>query len=273
LPGYSLVRISSNGAVFDQNSDSMIPMRIKMLANAVFLPIDAAPRRETLRSTSVTWNGSVITCILTSGQGNTPAATATGRQWNETEYCIDPASGLLDIYSIAPGIYTVYDYTSALQFHGRVLPGRISISENGTTVLDAQLTGIVDTDPSNTSPFTPTAQMIAQGPATVLGAPYRLNGIPVPRRSGVSAWVVEPVIVHAIIDDSGAVRESEALQASSSAAAALDCHQPDQIRTNQTGQRSGAHGTRGIYSICGRSDAGSAVTHCYTEVSPPLHLT
>jgi hypothetical protein len=222
LPGYSLVRISSNGAVFDQNTDSMIPLRIKMLANAVFAPVEGAPRRDTFRSASVAWNGSPVTCILTSAEGNTPPAGA-GRQWNEAEYCIDPASGLLDLYSIAPGSYTVYDYTSALQFHGRVLPGKVSISENGATVLEARLTSIADTDASNTSPFTPTAQMIVQGAATVLGSPYRINiGAPFLHGGVVSAPASQPVIVHAIIDGNGKLRESEALQTSSITPAALD---------------------------------------------------
>jgi hypothetical protein len=71
---------------------------------------------------------------------------------------------LLDIYSIAPGIYTVYDYTNALAFHARVLPGTVTITENGTAVMTAQLTSIADIDPANTSLFTPTAQMIRKGP-------------------------------------------------------------------------------------------------------------
>jgi hypothetical protein len=168
----------------------------------------------------VSWKNSVITCILTSPAMAAQSDTqpATGRHWNETEYCIDPASGLLEIYSMAPGIYTVYDYANPLQFHGRVLPGKITIEQSGTTVLDAQLTSVAETDPANTSAFTPTAQMIAQGPAIMLGSPGRLR-LPLPVTPGGTA---EPVIVHAIIDGEGNVRESEALQASGAAARALE---------------------------------------------------
>ncbi len=218
LGGYSLLRISSNAAVYDQNPNSVIPLRLKMLANAVFAPIQGAPRRETLRSATVEWKGAPITCILTSGQGNAQTG-ATGRQWYETEYCIDPATGLLDLYSIAPGIYTVYDYTNALPFHGRVLPGKVAISENGTTVMDAQLTGIADADATAAGLLTPTAQMIAQGPATALALPSRfaMRG-PNPLRGPV----IQPVIVHAVIDTAGRVRESEALQTSGLSAEALN---------------------------------------------------
>jgi hypothetical protein len=218
LGGYSLLRISSNASIYDQNPNSLMPLRLKMLANAVFAPIEGAPRRETIRSASVQWKGAQITCILTSAAGN-PQVAATGRQWYETEYCIDPATGLLEIASTAPGIYTVYDYSNALRFQGRVLPGRVAISENGTTALDAQLTSIADTDAANTSPFTPTAQMLAQGPATALGLPTRFA---IRGPGNAPGGVVQPVIIHAVIDAAGGVKESEALQTSTVSAVALD---------------------------------------------------
>jgi hypothetical protein len=218
LGGYTLLRISSNAAVYDQNPDSMIPLRLKMLANAVFAPIEGAPRKATIRTTNVEWKGAQVTCILMSAEGNAQTP-ATGRQWYETEYCIDPATGLLNIYSKAPGIYAVYDYTHALLFHGRILPGSITITENERTVLAAQLTSIADTDPLNTSPFTPTSQMIAQGPATALQLPTRF---PIPGPGTAPGAAVQPVIVHAVIDAKGNVRESEVLQTSSMSAAALD---------------------------------------------------
>jgi hypothetical protein len=217
LGGYTLLRVSSNAAVYDQNPDSMIPLRLKMLANAIFAPIEGAPRRATIRTANVEWKGAQITCILMSAEANAQTP-ATGRQWYETEYCIDPATGLLDIYSKAPGVYTVYDYANALSFHGRVLPGSITITENGSTVLAAQLTSIVDTDPSNTSQFMPTSQMIAQGPATALQLPTRF---PLPGPGAAPGAAIQPVIVHAVIDSKGKVRESEVLQTSSVSAAAL----------------------------------------------------
>jgi hypothetical protein len=219
LGGYTLLRISSNAAVYDQNPNSMIPLRLKMLANAVFAPIQGAPRRETLRTASVQWKGSPITCILMSPAGN-PETAQNGRQWYETEYCIDPATGLLDIYSIAPGIYTVYDYTNALKFHDRMLPGKITITENAATVVEAQLTNLADTDSATSgSLLTPTAQMVSQGAATALALPGRFP-IRAPRAG--SGTVIEPVIVHAVIESDGKVLESEALQTSSVSTTALN---------------------------------------------------
>ena len=44
-------------------------------------------------------------------------------------YCVDPKTGELQTYSIAPGIYSAYDYTNALAFHGQTLPRRIAVME------------------------------------------------------------------------------------------------------------------------------------------------
>jgi hypothetical protein len=217
LGGYSLLRISSNAAIYDAIPSMMIPLRLKMLANAVFAPIQGAPRRETIRMASVTWKGAQITCILTSAEGN-EQVPAYGRQWYETEYCIDPSTGLLDIVSIAPGVYTVYDYTNALKFHDRVLPGTVTITEDGATVVAAQLTSIVDFNPSNASLLTPTAQMMANGPATALQLPTRFA---IPGPGNAPGPVVQPVIIHAVIDAGGKVREWEALQNSSVSGPAL----------------------------------------------------
>jgi hypothetical protein len=218
LGGYTLLRISSNAAVYDQNPNSIIPLRLKMLANAVFAPVQGAPRRETIRTANVEWKGAQITCILTSAESN-PQTAENGRQWYETEYCIDPATGLLDIYSIAPGIYTVYDYTNALNFHDRVLPGKVTITENAA-VVEAQLTSVADTDSAASGGLlTPTAQMISQGAATALALPGRFP-IRVPMAG--AATVIQPVIVHAVIESDGKVLESEALQTSSVSATALN---------------------------------------------------
>ena len=218
LGNYSLLRISSNAAIYDQTPGNAIPLRFKMLVNAIFNPIETAPRRATLRSAKVSWKGTQITCIMTSGQGNAQIG-AQGRQWYEKEFCIDPATGLLNIASLAPGVYSVYDYTNALQFHGRVLPGKMTICENGTTVVDAQLTSITDIDPKDTSPFTPTAQMVAQGTAMALGTPERFGlpggGTPAPGNA------IQPAIVHVTLDPRGKVLESEVLQTSSVSTAAL----------------------------------------------------
>jgi hypothetical protein len=61
--------------------------------------------------------------------------------------------------------------------------------------------------------------MIAQGPATALQLPTRF---PLPGPGAAPGPAIQPVIVHAVIDAKGKVRESEVLQTSSVSAAALN---------------------------------------------------
>jgi hypothetical protein len=157
LGNYSLLRISSNGVAYDQQAPRAIPLRLKMVASAVFAPLQ--PRAPILRAANVTWKGTAVTCILRSFGQRPAASNPAGRQWDETEYCIDPATGLLMMVSEIPGIYVSYDYSNALRFHDRVLPGAVTITENGAAVVQAQLTSVTDTSPTDLTPFTPTAQM------------------------------------------------------------------------------------------------------------------
>jgi hypothetical protein len=225
LGNYSLLRISSNGVAYDQQNPQPIPLRIKMLANAVFAPLQfISPRVAPMRLASVTWKGAQVTCILLNPEGNAVASAAaspaTGRSWSEREFCIDPSTGLLAIYSEAPGIYVFYDYSNALKFHDRILPGAVTVNENGVAVVQAQLTSVTDTDQSNVSPFTPTAQMKEQGPAVVLFAPMRMNRV-TPLLNLSQGTRVEPVVVHVTLDQQGNVQESEVLQTNSESAQAL----------------------------------------------------
>jgi hypothetical protein len=120
-------------------------------------------------------------------------------------------------YSEAPGIYTVYDYSSALQFHGRVLPSQISIVEGGVTVLHAYVDAIEDLTNSDARTFTPTADMISRGPGAVMTGAYRFRQFAAaPNDHG---GTVQPVIVHASIGPDGRVLDAEALQNPDSALA------------------------------------------------------
>jgi hypothetical protein len=223
LGNYSLLRISSNGVAYYQQAPQAIPLRLKMLANTVFAPLQfTAPRVAAMRTASVTWKGAQITCVLLapSGSAQDSAAAKAGRQWNESEFCVDPATGLLDVYSEIPGYYAIYDYTNALKFHDRTLPGAVTISENGTAAVQAQLTSIADTDATNMTPYTPTAQMISQGPAVVLFAPMQMTRM-VPSPSMQPGSAIEPAIVHVTLDEQGHVQESELLQTTGLSSQAL----------------------------------------------------
>ncbi len=124
LGGASVVRISNGFRRVAGNDPGSVPSRVHMLRNAIFWAVRQSPSSAQLRTAEIQWNGKPATCVLVS-QVN--AGQLQTRAWNEEEYCIDRFSGLLLSYSDAPGVYTVYGYAKAIQFHDQVMPDRITI--------------------------------------------------------------------------------------------------------------------------------------------------
>ncbi len=211
LGDFELTRISARGALFDDKAAEFIPMRLHMLRDAIFWPINFQQAHTLVRTASANWKGKDVTCILTSGE-MADATPTPGRRWIEREYCIDQKSGLMQVLSDAPGIYVVYDYSNALQFHGRSLPGQISIVEGRRTVLEANL-AISDADANNPGLLTPMPQMRnTVGP--LLSGTMRFPQI---IRTAPGTSTVQPVIVHAILDRDGKVVDAELVENSDSA--------------------------------------------------------
>ncbi len=79
-------------------------------------------------------------------------SSAGGRRWDESEYCIDRASGLLISCSVAPGVYVVYDYKNPLRIEDRIVAGKITITEGGATIIEVNLQSLSSgVDPVQTS--------------------------------------------------------------------------------------------------------------------------
>ncbi len=219
LGGYSLVRIDNGGLTVEDKHVTEIPMRAQMLRNAIFWAIQAPQRDVQIRTAAVAWNGKQVTCLLISKVIG-PSAQTQSRLWEETEFCIDPVSGLLQIHSIAPGTYVVYGYSRDLQFHGRVMPDRITIYEAGVQVVDAYF-NITDAGTVDQALLTPTPEMIANGPVLETMLPTRF---PVNVPSPLPSKTIQLVMVHAEVDPTGNVLEEELSAASDPALAqpALD---------------------------------------------------
>lgn len=216
--GYSQLRVFSNGIAYDTVRAPM-PMPVQLLRTAIFNPVRGVGINRQIRSVTASWKGAEVTCALFGG-GENPGAT--GRHWTETEYCADPKTALLHIYSDAPGIYVVYDYAGATQFHGRTIPSKVSIFENGQNVMDAQIT-LTDGEFANSTLFTATEQMISSGPGAMVAAPERFpRFLPASASDASAQTAIQPTIVHAIIDAEGNVKEAIALQSTAVSAAALE---------------------------------------------------
>jgi len=209
LSGYSVLQMRSGGQVLEGPHVTMIPMRVHGLRSAIFWAAREFASGDQIRSAAVQWNGRPASCLLFSNM--TGQATLTqARLWEEDEYCIDNASGLLQMYSIAPGTYAVYGYGRNIQFHGESLADHITIYTGGAIAADAEFT-IADAGPAEERLFIPTPEMQASDAMVTFGATTRFQiraSNPFPSR------FVQPVIVHAEIDGSGNVLEQEVSAAS-----------------------------------------------------------
>jgi len=211
LGTYSQLRIFRNGVAYDSNPGTYQPLRLQMVRQAIFWPVAGNFANAVIRVAESSWNGKGVTCALIAGP-RARASQETGRQWIEEEFCIDPATGFLQTYSIAPGIYDVYDYSSAFEFHGHSIARRITIVENSIPVATVELNEIKDLNTADASLFRPTADM--KGPGIMLGPPIRFPQLAKDNLHAPANGVVQPIIVHAALDVSGKVLEAEALQTS-----------------------------------------------------------
>ncbi|HEY3739849.1 MAG TPA: energy transducer TonB [Bryobacteraceae bacterium] len=213
LAGYSEARVSTNGRMAAKGIESL-PLRVAMLRSAMFWPVGGNPSNFGLRTASSQWNAHPVTCLLLSGMQ--PAPTPT-RLWEETEYCVDNTSGLLQIFSRAPGTYVVYGYAGNLQFHGRQVPDQITMYVAGKSVLDGSVS-IADANPADATLVTPDSSMVS---TQTNGMNMRLS---LPVGAPVAGATVKPVIVNVTIDRQGRVAEAEVSAASdpSLANSALD---------------------------------------------------
>ena len=208
LGDYSQVRVFQNAVPYDEKTPGPIPLRVQMVRGAVIWPMANVRPGTTIRMASANLQGAEVMCSLLSNDAQ--AAAARGRSWQEREYCVDTKTGLLRIYSEAPGIYTVYDYRDALHFHGQTLAREISVFEAGETVLQIHLDGLADPGPPDLALFTPTKQMLTSGPGIVLMEATRYSEVTA-APAGYTG-TAQPVVVHASADHEGKVVEAEALQ-------------------------------------------------------------
>ncbi len=206
LGDYSQSRIYYDGAAYDTKAHAYLPLRLQIVRSAIFWPVSGNFADALIRTAGATWKGAPVTCALVSGTRSEVKATP-GRRWQEEEFCVDPKSGLLQTYSVAPGIYNVYDYSSAFEFHGSTIASQISIVENGSPVVQMQIEGLQDAGAVDSTSFTPTEEM--RGPGVVIRGPVRFPQVQ--PNAQIASGTIQPVIVHAVLDVTGKVLEAESL--------------------------------------------------------------
>ena len=216
LASFNQTRIFSGGWAFDTPPQDYQPLRLHMLRQSIFWPVAGNLSTAFLRSAPATWQGMALTCVLLSYSAN--AANTAGRQWQEMEYCIDPKSGLLQMLSLVPGMYTTFDYADGWQFNHATLPRRFTVVQNGAPILQASIDSLVPLANTDPATFTPTDHMNAPGP--VIQQPTRYS-VTIPSPTGQAE---EPAVIHIEVAADGHVLEAEPIEAANSAlaAAAMD---------------------------------------------------
>jgi hypothetical protein len=212
MQGASVIRMGGNGHAYGANPNEPVPLRIQEIRAALHWPILRNPGSAVIRSANEELNGKPVTCLLLSAA--VPENPAP-RAWVEEEYCIDPASGLLQMWSAAPGIYAEYDYEGSAEFKGHTLPRQISIFEGGALVVQARVESFGDPGQIDPSAFKPGPEMTDADESFTLSGPRRFP-MRVDPSDGPTSTYFQPVIVHATLDaQEGRVIDAEALQNSS----------------------------------------------------------
>lgn len=206
---YEITRIANGPRAYSTNPTEPIPLRIQMVRAAMLSPIPGNFDPATMREAQVKRDGMTLSCVLGSGSiGNTPPP----RAWTESEHCVDTATGLLRMWSAAPGVFALYNYEGAKDFHGHMLPREISIYQEGHLTMSVHLESPQDLPELDPNLLTPTQEMIDAGEAVALGMPNRFPLHVMPSDGPASSYF-QPVIVHAILDaNDGTVIDAEPIQ-------------------------------------------------------------
>jgi hypothetical protein len=215
-PGFSTVNLypegSANGLYSNQPS-GMLPLRLLQVRSAIFFIYPLPGPQASIRTATGFLNGQPQSCVLVVIGAGSRVFTG-GRNWEESEYCVDSNTGLLSQYSPAPGVFVRYDYSSGIRFHNVAIPTAFSIFENGKLVAEARTISVAD-PPAATDPMFDTAGLtpVGSGRAMNPGANFPIV-MPAPGQlfSGANAAVAMQVVsLHGDIAGDGHLSEVEIL--------------------------------------------------------------
>jgi hypothetical protein len=224
--GYTTTQISSQGMFYRAGTSKIVPLRLQEARAALFDPIPSTGwvDRDVIRTSTSTFQGAQVTCVLLSGAGNAPA-NITGRRWEETEECIDPQTGLLKVHSQVPGRYFAYDYSDGLQLAGHALPRRVTVTEAGRVVSEISVESLTELTSADPGLFVPTDEMLANGPAVAMAEAQKISLFTGNGRFTAHA-TAHPVCVFGLVTSTGQLVEAHSLQpADPNSPAALEAAQ------------------------------------------------
>jgi hypothetical protein len=215
-PNYSAINLypdSTANGLYGNQPGGILPLRLMQVRAAIFFKYPMIGPQASVRTATGSLNGAEQRCLLiVSGAGN--RSFSGGRNWEESEYCIDAQSGLLTTYSPVPGLYVRYDYSSPIRFHNKFIPASFIISEGGRTVAQARTISVTDPPASTDAMFSP-GGLIPQGAGRAMNPGFNMPMImPAPGRpfpdSNDNA-LIQVVTFHGNVSGEGRLSEVEIL--------------------------------------------------------------
>jgi hypothetical protein len=221
-PGYSGVNLytdSTRGLLFSNQPNLVIPTRLAQVRSAIFFPGAVNPNMA-VRTASGVLDGKEQTCLLLSRNLQNQVITGS-RNWLEEEYCVDRATGLMTIHSVAPGLYVHYLYPSAPNFHGLFVATGFEIEQAGKIIVEAKTESIAD-PPDAKDPLFSNAGLTAIGAGEVMSGPTSFADMMPPttcmRAKDPSACLAtsttQVVSLHGTLSPDGQLTDTEVLGAS-----------------------------------------------------------
>jgi len=210
--GYAITRIHAGSMLFGADTASYVPLRLHQARAALFdpLPPPSGMEHSSLRTSTLVYNGTRLTCVLLS-DAKTPARGAPGRQWDESEECVDPDSGVLLVHSQAPGLYYAYDYSETAQLGDRALPRKVTVSEGGKVVMEISVDSLTETPSADAILFRPNREMQARGRALALGGAEKISRTLAGQPSSSGAMPAA-VCVFGVVTADGKLMEAHSLE-------------------------------------------------------------
>ena len=210
--GYTTTQISADNQHYGDGTSSTIPLRLHEARAALLGAIPTNLNRRSVRTSTGTYKGAAVTCVLLPGPDRVPTPSS-GRRWDELKDCIDPQSGLLQVHSQVPGRYYGYDYTDAPKLGDRVLPRMVTVTEAGRIVSLIHVDSLTELSEADSSLFTPTAEMKAHGESVDMAQAQKISVFPdrIPMAPGAT---IQPVCVFALFTPLGEIVEAHSLQPS-----------------------------------------------------------
>ncbi len=204
-PSFSVVNLFTGGLLYSSQPAGGVPLRLAQVRAAIFFHTPMIGVRASVRTAAATLNGASLSCVLVEHMAAAKPSVG-GRRWEEAEYCVDAKSGLLTTWSPAPGVYVLYDYSNAVNFHGKVIPSRFTIAEGGHTVVEARTESITDPAGLDSSLFEPST-LSQTGIGPLMTRAWNI-GAATPT-GAVSNAAPQAVEVHGMMTPGGELTETE----------------------------------------------------------------